>query len=97
MVKHSVIFKFKAEVSSDDQQEFFQGVAALASIPGVRNLEVMRQTSAKNEFDFGILMEFESDEIYQLYNDHPIHQSFIQKFWLKMVDSFLEIDYQPIK
>jgi len=40
-------------------------------------------------------MEFDTLEKFDFYTNHEIHLHFIQNFWLKSVDDFLEIDYQP--
>jgi len=96
MVKHSVIFTFKQEVDKKTQEVFLNESAKLADIPGVKNLEVLKQVSSKNNYEYGILMEFDNDDIYQSYNNHPKHQQFIEQYWLKYVDQFMEIDFEPL-
>ena len=59
MVRHTVIFTFKQTVDSIQQKDFFNAAQKLAAIPGVRNFELLKQTSKKNKFDFGISMEFD--------------------------------------
>ena len=94
MIRHSVILKLKDKLSAEDKQAFFDAVDNLASIPEVQKFEVLKQVSSKNKFDYGISMEFNNQEQYDFYSDHAEHQSFIQNFWMKSVDDFLEIDYQ---
>ena len=96
MLYHSVIFKFKASISNVEKHEFFNAVNKLAMIEGVHHFETLKQTSLKNEYEFGLAMVFDNTEAYQKYNAHPEHSLFIQKYWLTMVDGFLEIDYEPI-
>lgn len=96
MVKHSVIFTFKSKVDKNIQQTFLEASAKLASIPGVKNLEVLKQISEKNNYDYGILMEFDNHDAYQSYNIHPQHQRFIEEYWLQYVDQFMEIDFDVI-
>lgn len=96
MIQHAVIFKFNAEISSLEKQAFFTAAKELSQIEGVKNLEVLRQISPKNDFEFGISMVFDNAEIYHNYTIHPNHDLFIQNYWLKMVESFLEIDYEPL-
>lgn len=93
MIRHSVILRFKKEISQESQAAFLEASWQLAQIPNVRNLEVMKQTSPKNPFEYGISMEFESQEQYDTYSNHPDHQAFIQNFWIPNVEDFLEIDY----
>lgn len=58
------------------------------------NLQVMPQTSPKNDFDWGVSMEFASDADYQAYNDHPEHVAFVQGRWMPEVAAFMEIDFE---
>jgi hypothetical protein len=93
MIRHSVILKLKDTISVEEKQAFFEAVDTLSDIPGVRAFEVLSQISSKNKFEYGISMEFDNQEQYDLYSNHPAHVDFIQNFWLKSVEDFLEIDY----
>jgi hypothetical protein len=90
------VFSLKQGKYSSAQGNFFSAVATLAAIPGVRNFKLLRQISPKNEFDFGISMEFESKEAYEGYNNHPEHTRFVQEAWLTHVEKFMELDFEPI-
>jgi hypothetical protein len=92
-IRHSVIFIFKDGITAIEQQNFFDAVTKLKTINGVEKFEILKQVSAKNNFDYGILMEFKNNEAYQYYNNHPEHVAFVQNIWLKEVKDFLEIDY----
>jgi hypothetical protein len=94
MIRHSVIFKLKYPKNSREEQEFLHAAIKLADIPGVQNFECLKQTSKKNNFDFGLSMEFANQKLYDEYTNHPDHAQFIQKYWLKYVEDFLEIDYE---
>lgn len=96
MIRHSVILKLKPELSSSEKQAFFDAVYKLEEIPNVKKFEVLKQTSSKNKFEYGISMEFETQAQYDFYSNHAQHQAFIQNFWLKSVDDFLEIDYEKL-
>jgi Stress responsive A/B Barrel Domain len=96
MIRHSVILKLKPDISSADKKAFFDAVDKLATIPNVQKFEVLKQISPKNKFEYGISMEFDNQEQYDFYSNHAEHQAFIQNFWLKSVEDFLEIDYQKI-
>jgi hypothetical protein len=93
MIRHSVILKLKSGVSPEDKQAFFDAVNKLAFIPDVQHFEVLKQISSKNKFEYGISMEFDTQEYYDSYSNHPEHVAFVQDFWLKNVEDFLEIDY----
>jgi hypothetical protein len=93
MIRHSVIFKLKHDRGSQEEKAFLDATLLLKAIPGVLRFERLIQTSKKNNFDYGLSMEFESEKIYSDYNDYPLHKAFIENFWIKGVADFLEIDY----
>ncbi|MER0439937.1 Dabb family protein [Emticicia sp. W12TSBA100-4] len=93
MIRHSVILSLKPQLSSEDKKAFFEAVVKLTDIPNVQKFEVLKQISPKNNFEYGISMEFDTQEQYDFYSNHPQHQTFIQDFWIKSVEDFLEIDY----
>lgn len=96
MITHTVFFSFKSTVNEPGRRSFFDGVNELKKIPGVKNLQIVKQTSAKNKFEYGITMDFDNEAIYNAYNIHPSHTAFINNYWLSNIDAFLEIDYQPV-
>ncbi len=93
MIRHSVILKLKSDINSLEKQAFFEAVDKLTTIPDVQKFEVLKQISPKNKFEYGISMEFDTQEQYDFYSNHALHQAFIQNFWMKSVEDFLEIDY----
>lgn len=95
-IRHSVIFTFKDGITAIEKQNFFDAVTKLKTIEGVEKFEILKQVSVKNNFDYGIVMEFKNNETYQYYNNHPEHVAFVQNIWLKEVKDFLEIDYEPM-
>jgi len=97
MIRHTVVFKLKYPGNSPEEKDFLNAAKKLANIPGVQNFESLKQISKKNKFDFGLSMEFASQKLYDDYSNHPDHVQFVQKFWLKYVEDFLEIDYELLK
>lgn len=96
MIIHSVIFKLKHPKGSKEESQFLENAKKLVSIPGVQNFQCLKQVSTKNKFEFGLSMQFENEELYQQYNNHPDHVYFVQQYWLNEVEDFMEIDYTPI-
>lgn len=96
MIRHTVSFRLKHSKGSIEEKRFFDVVEKLSSISTVKNFECLRQISPKTNFDFGISMEFENKAAYDFYSNHPDHLRFVQDTWLKEVDDFLEIDYEPL-
>jgi hypothetical protein len=96
MIRHSVILKLKSDISPEEKLAFFDAVDKLELIPNVQKFEVLKQISQKNTFEYGISMEFDTQEHYDSYSNHPEHVAFVQHFWLKNVEDFLEIDYEVL-
>ena len=57
--------------------------------------ECLRQTSPKNNYTFGLSMEFDNEAAYAFYNVHAGHLAFVEGRWLPEVTEFMEIDYIP--
>ncbi|RCR67557.1 Dabb family protein [Larkinella punicea] len=93
MIRHTVVFKLKHPAGSQEEQNFLNEARKLVAIPGVQQFECLKQISPKNPYDFGLSMEFASQEQYDAYNNHPDHVHFVEQFWLNNVTEFLEIDY----
>jgi heme-degrading monooxygenase HmoA len=96
MVRHTVVFKLKYQKDSIEEIEFMKAIRKLSAIPGVKKFECLRQVSKKNNFDYGLSMEFDSRKAYDDYSNHPSHNAFVQKYWVTYVADFLEIDFEPL-
>ncbi|WP_028563283.1 Dabb family protein [Paenibacillus pinihumi] len=94
-IQHSVIFNLNHASGSEEERRFLEdGRAILTQIPVVKNFQVYRQVSPKNDYAFGFSMEFADQAEYEAYNAHPLHVQFVQERWVKEVERFLEIDYK---
>ena len=96
MIRHTVAFRLKHEPGSAAETDFLVAACALAALPGVQKFECLRQTGKKNNFTFGLSMEFDDEAAYAGYNDHPQHTAFVQQRWIPEVAEFMEIDYEPV-
>jgi hypothetical protein len=94
-IRHTVAFTLTHADGSPEEADFLAAAARLAEIPGVEAYEILRETSPKNGYRFGISMEFAGPEAYAAYNEHPEHVQFVQERWLVEVADFLEVDYEP--
>ena len=94
MIRHTVAFRLKHAPGSEAEREFLDiAQRILAPIPGVEEFECLRPVSPKNNFTFGLSMEFADQAAYDGYNNHPDHVRFIEDRWIPEVDEFLELDY----
>ena len=95
-IRHTVSFVLAHPQGSAEEADFLAAARALADIPGVTAFEQLRQTSPKNDFDFGFSMELADQAAYDGYNEHPVHTAFVADRWVPEVADFLEIDYTPL-
>jgi quinol monooxygenase YgiN len=95
MIRHTVVFRLSHPEGSQEEAEFLATAGGLRSIPGISNFEALRQVGAKNDYRFGLSMEFADQAAYDAYDRHPDHLAFLQKRWIPEVTDFLEIDYVP--
>jgi hypothetical protein len=95
-IRHTVSFTLAHPAGSAEERDFLDAARQLGAIPGVEAFEVLSEVSPKNEFRYGISMEFADQAAYQGYNAHPDHVRFVEERWLKEVADFLEIDYAPL-
>ncbi len=96
MIRHTVVIRLKHMHGSREEADFLAEARTLARIPGVENFEALRQVGKKNEYTFGLSMEFADRAAYDAYNVHPGHVRFVKERWMKEVDAFLEIDYTAL-
>ncbi|HLK28008.1 MAG TPA: Dabb family protein, partial [Puia sp.] len=93
MIRHTVVFTLKHAEGSREEKDFMEAALKLSSIEGVHHFECLRQISKKNAFTLGLSMKFETKKAYDEYNNHPEHLAFIENFWIRDVEDFMEIDY----
>jgi hypothetical protein len=93
MIRHTVVFRLIHERGSQQEKDFLTRARKLQEISTVKNFECLRQVGTKNQFDFGLSMEFENQDGYDFYNTHPSHQTFLKDCWVPEVKEFMEFDY----
>ena len=93
-IRHTVVFKLKHAQGSPEAKDFIIAAKKLAAIRGVEKFEYLKQISKKNRYEYGISMEFVNRQAYDSYSSHPDHVAFVQTYWSKEVEEFLEIDYE---
>ena len=97
MIEHSVTFALKHAPGSAEEREFLSATQKLATLPGVQNFRIRRQSSPKNSHTHGIHMHFDNAAEFQSYCDHPDHLAFVNERWLKEVSDFREADFEPLE
>ena len=92
-IRHTVAFTLVHPAGSEGERDFLDAAGRLAEIPGVEAFELLAEVSPKNDYRFGIAMEFADRRAYEGYNEHPAHVRFVEERWLSEVTDFLELDY----
>ena len=92
-IRHTVAFRLRHRPGSAEEAAFLVDAERLGAIPGVEAFEILREVGEKNDFAFGISMEFADRAAYDGYNSHPDHVRFVDQRWAPEVADFLEIDY----
>jgi len=95
-IRHTVSFALRHPAGSAAEREFLEAARRLEAIPGVESFDILAEVSPKNDFRFGISMEFADQAAYDDYNRHPEHVRFVEERWRNEVADFLEIDYSAI-
>jgi hypothetical protein len=93
-IRHTVVLTLAHPEGSPAEADFLAAAGALSAIPGVEAFQILRETSPKNGYRFGISMEFAGPAAYAAYNEHPDHVRFVNDRWLAEVTDFLEVDYE---
>jgi Stress responsive A/B Barrel Domain len=96
MIRHTVVFSLHHAKGSSAEAAFLRSADVLTEIPGVMKFEKLRQTSRKNDYEFGFCMEFADQAAYDAYNIHPKHVDFVTNRWIPEVSHFMEIDYEAL-
>lgn len=94
MIRHTVTFKLKHESGSIEEESFLEAIKKLSNLPTVQKFECLKEIGKKNNFDFGVSMEFKNMSDYEAYNTHPAHVDFVQNIWIPEVVDFIEIDLE---
>jgi hypothetical protein len=92
-IQHTVAFRLRHPAGSSDEAAFLEAARALATIPGVEEFQQLRQVSPKSHFTFFFSMRLADEDVYQGYNEHPVHVAFVRDRWDAEVSDFQELDF----
>lgn len=91
---HQVFFWLKNPESETDRKKLAEGLRKLSAIPVIQQLHVGFPASTEkrdvvdNSWDVSEIMFFSDVEAQKIYQDHPLHQEFIQQYshlWEKVI------------
>lgn len=96
-IMHTVIFDLKHPADSAEAGKFLDdGRRILTGVPGVRDFQVYRQCSPKNDFSYGFLMKFDNRAAFDAYTADPVHGRFVKERWETEVTRFQESDFMAL-
>jgi len=96
-VRHTVMFSLKHGVDAPETKKFLQSAdRILSGLPMVKNFEICRQVSPKNDYAFYLSMVFDDQEAFDAYDSHPEHVKFVKELWETDVADFLEADFVAV-
>ncbi len=94
MLIHHVFFWLKQPGSVEDRKKLAEGLQTLKAIPTIKQFHIGYPASTEkrdvvdNSWDVSEIMFFEDTAGQKVYQDHPIHQAFVQNYshlWAKVV------------
>jgi hypothetical protein len=95
-LRHTVALRLHHDADSPEEASFLDALRALGAIDGVEAFEVVREVSPRNDYAFGVVMEFADRAAYAAYDADPRHVSFVRDRWVPEVADFLEVDHAPL-
>lgn len=96
MLIHTVCFTLRHDADSAEERDFLRTARReLTGIPGVHDFTIARQVGRHSDLRFQLAMRFDDQAAYAAYDQHPVHQAFVQQRWLVEVADFTEFDFIP--
>ena len=65
MIRHTAVFRLKHAAGSAAERDFLAAAGRSRPFPVSRKFEILRQVSPKNDFAFGVSMEFADEAAYR--------------------------------
>ena len=80
---HTVFFWFNDSVTEEQKNGFIEGLQSLKDVETVRDFHIgppagTPREVVDNSYDYALILHFEDKAGHDTYQEHPIHQAFIQ-------------------
>lgn len=96
-IRHVVAFTLKHAKGSPEALRFIQDSRdILGAIPHVAAFDQCEQVSAKNEYDYVFVFDFDKEADYKAYNEYPTHVKYVKELWETQVVKFQETDLKEL-
>ncbi|MCD0448513.1 Dabb family protein [Actinocorallia sp. API 0066] len=94
MIRHVVMFTWKPETTEAQRAAVPAGLAALpGQIPQIRRYEYGPGRNPGNK-DFVLVADFDDDESFVTYRDHPAHQAFVAEYIAPIAADLARVQYE---
>lgn len=95
MIRHAVLFKFKAGFPPAQRTAWIDGLNRLrGNIPGLLDLTHGPDlVGAERSFDYAIVADFATLEDIEVYNSHPLHEP-LKQYSFPNSSQILSVDFQ---
>ena len=88
VIRQITLLRFKEDMSDTDVQAMGEGLAQLVDVvPGIHRFEFGPDLGLENDtFDYALIIDFDSVDVWQSYRAHPTHVAFAEKYVPRMED-----------
>ncbi len=88
MIRHMVLFRFRAEATSQDRESVLDGLARLPSLfPAMRSFGLGENVSQRDQtFSHVMTMEFADREQLESYLGSPVHEDFVAGYFRPTIE-----------
>jgi len=85
MIAHHVLFWLKADITSEQKEAFRNSLQTLQAVEGVATIHVgmpaaIDRAVVDTSYTFSLIIFFEDMNAHDVYQDHPLHQAFLNEF-----------------
>jgi hypothetical protein len=96
MIRHTVLFRWKAEATEEDKQQVANEVAKLPSmVPSIRAFASGADARlAGGNFDFAVTADFDDEAGFFAYRDDPGHREIITQYIVPLAATRVAVQFE---
>jgi hypothetical protein len=94
--RHLLMIKFGRDVTGEQKQALADGLAKMPQIMDfIRRYEFGPDLALSDDtFDFGLVADFDSEEDWRTYSNHPDHQLLVHNLVKPVADQLVRVQYE---
>lgn len=95
MIRHLIVFNLREGATHDDCLEAIAvGRQQLMKIPGVKGVSFGESMHANARYRYTLAVDFENEDIIELYQNHPIHVEYANRWFRPLAVDRITTDYR---